>query len=107
MPRKDGRTVMSSRPRVRGGKETGVDLTLVDKRTGEVSKKTLLNPHGKGAKYATELKRGVHMTNTGVVKTDKYGKSLHLNKQQRAYRSGYLQAQHDSAKAYKAGRKKV
>lgn len=63
---------------------------------------TLLNPSGKGAKYAKELKDGKRYTNDGKVKTDDNGNELKLSKEQRAYRSAYLTALSDNAKAYNA-----
>lgn len=63
---------------------------------------TLLNPYGKGRKYALELKNNVAVTNDGVVKVDKKNKPKRLTKQQRAFRAGYLQARTDSAKAFKS-----
>lgn len=62
----------------------------------------LLTPSGKGEKYAAELKSGVRMTNDGVPKTGRDGFVLGLTSEQKAYRGGYLDAQKDNAKAYKA-----
>ena len=67
---------------------------------------TLLNPAEKGRKYAAELKRGVHGTNDGQVKRNRQGKAIRLSDTQKAYRSGYLAARSDSAKAYKSNCKK-
>ena len=61
----------------------------------------VLHPGGKGRKYATELKNNTRITNEGVVKKDKP-----LTKEGKAWRSGYLQARKDSAKAWKAKNKK-
>lgn len=72
----------------------------VKSKTGKTV--TLLNPSEKGKKYATELKTGVKQTNAGVKKKDEKGKPIKLNKQSKAYRAGYLDAQKDSAKCYKA-----
>ena len=63
---------------------------------------TALNPSGKGAKYAKELKDGKRVTNSGSPKLNVNGKQMSLTKEQRAFRSGYLQARKDSANAYKA-----
>ena len=68
-------------------------------------KVTLLNPSEKGKKYAKELKQNVKRTNSGQIKTDKNKKGIRLTKEERAYRSGYLTAQSDSAKCYNATRK--
>ena len=67
---------------------------------------TLLDPAEKGAKYAKELKQGYKRTNAGQFKTDASGKGLKLDKAARAYRAGYLDAQKDSANAWKAGQAK-
>lgn len=75
-------------------------VVLVNTETGE--KRTLLNPSGRGQKYAKELKTGIAYTNDGSVKTDNKGISKTLNKVQRSFRAGYLQARKDIAKAYKA-----
>lgn len=66
------------------------------------SSTTLLTPAGKGTKYAEELRQGKHMTNDGEVKKDKKGKEKRLKDTDKAYRSGYLQAQKDAAKAHNA-----
>ena len=75
-------------------------VVLVDTKTGV--QKTLLNPHGKGAKYARELKTNLAYTNDGQVKVDKKGNRTTLSKVQRSFRAGYLQAQRDNAKAFNA-----
>ncbi len=67
---------------------------------------TLLNPSEKGAKYAKELKQGVKRTNSGSFKLDENKKAVHLTAAERAYRGGYLDAQKDSAKCWKAKHKK-
>ena len=72
------------------------------KNTEDGREFTALNPSGKGAKYAKELKDGKRITNSGSPKLDGNGKQMGLTKQQRAYRSGYLQARKDSANAYNA-----
>lgn len=76
----------------------------VKSRRGNVV--TLLNPSEKGHKAAVELKDGYKMTNDGKYKVDKYGDPIPLNDTERAYRAGYLTAQKDSAKCYKARQKK-
>lgn len=68
---------------------------------------TLLNPSEKGAKYADELRNGIRYTNDGRYKADKDGVVMELTDEQRAFRSGYLTAQKDAAKAYKARKKKI
>ncbi len=75
-------------------------VVLVNTKTGE--QKVLLNPNGKGAKYARELKTNLAYTNDGHVKLDKKGNKTTLSKVQRSFRAGYLQAQSDNAKAYNA-----
>ena len=66
---------------------------------------TLLNPSEKGKKYANELSTGIRKTNDGRYKPDKNG-DVGLSEAQRAYRSGYLDARKDNAKAYKHNKKK-
>lgn len=63
---------------------------------------TLLNPSEKGSKCAAELRNNIHLTNDGIVKTDKNGVVLELTTEERAYRAGYLAAQKDSANCWKA-----
>ena len=63
---------------------------------------TLLNPYGKGRKYATELKHGKRLTNDFKRKRDESGKQMSLSVKQKSYRAGYLQARKDSAACYKA-----
>lgn len=62
----------------------------------------LLNPSEKGTKMFDELQNDVHITNDGMIKTDKNGKPRRLSDTQKAYRSGYLQAQKDSRRAFKS-----
>ena len=63
----------------------------------------LLNPSEKGTKYALELKHNRAITNNLKRKMDpKTGHQQQLSREQRAFRSGYLQARKDSAKAYKS-----
>ncbi len=73
-------------------------------KTGHV----LLNPQEKRAKAFAELKSGVKRTNSGAYKLDDKKKAMRLTAEERAYRSGYIAAQNDSARAYNAthGRKK-
>jgi len=66
---------------------------------------TLLNPSEKARKYANELSTGIRKTNDGNYKPDKNG-DVGLSNVQRAYRSGYLDARKDSAKAWKHNQKK-
>ena len=77
---------------------------IVEAKNGK--KVRLLTPDQKGAKAATELKKGVKMTNFGQVKTNKDGSPRKLDKSERAYRAGYLDARKDNAKAYKHNKKK-
>lgn len=67
---------------------------------------TLLNPSEKAAKYSDELRNGVRYTNDGKYKADEDGVVLGLSDAQKSYRSGYLDARKDSARAYKANKKK-
>ena len=68
-------------------------MTRVKNRNGETV--VLLNPAEKGQLYARELK-------------DNYAPKTAdgLSRSQRAYRSGYLDARKDNAKAYKHNKKK-
>ena len=75
-------------------------------KTKSGKKITLLSPKEKGQKYADELRNGVRYTNSGRYKTDGKGTVLGLNKVQRSYRSGYLQAREDIGKASAHARKK-
>lgn len=92
-----GKRTTKSGKRVRGGTE----ITVAD-ADGVASKKVLLTPAGKGAKYADELKNNRRITNEGQPKTNSCGCVQELTPEQRAFRGGYLQAQKDSAKCYKA-----
>lgn len=66
---------------------------------------TLLNPAQKAKKFADELGTNMHYTNDGKYKPDKNGE-IGLSAGQRAYRSGYLDARKDSAKAYNYNKNK-
>ena len=78
---------------------------IVENKNGK--KVRLLTPDQKGAKAAVELKKGIKLTNFGKVKRDKGGNPLKLNKAERSYRAGYLDARTDNAKAYKHNKKKT
>ena len=67
---------------------------------------TVLNPSAKGLKFATELKNDTKFTNSGDPKLDANGGAVGLSKEERAYRSGYLDSRKDSAKAYNYNKKK-
>ena len=66
----------------------------------------LLNPSEKAEKYARELKGKFKCTNDGKLKLSENGKGIELSDVERSYRSGYLQARQDGAKAYKYNKKK-
>lgn len=66
---------------------------------------TLLTPAGKGKKYSKELKDGHSYTNSGKLRTDEDG-PIPLSNEQKAWRSGYLQARKDGAAAYKYNKNK-
>ena len=66
----------------------------------------LMNPNQKAMKYAEELKNNMHFTNFGEVKTTKSGKIKRLNDNQKSWRSGYLTARKDNARAYKYNQRK-
>ena len=74
-------------------------VTVKNRKGNEV---TLLNPAEKGRKFADELKNGVKLTNKGQLKMSKDSKPIRLTDTEKAYRSGYLSARKDSAKAYNA-----
>ena len=63
-------------------------------------KVTLLNPNEKASKFAFEISQKKRVTND--MTAIKGG----LNKEQQAYRAGYLDARKDSAKAYNHNLKK-
>ena len=58
----------------------------------------LLNPSEKAGKFAYELKHDRRFTNLGETKGD----AKFLTPEQAAYRSGYLDARKDGARAWKA-----
>lgn len=62
----------------------------------------LLTPAEKVHKYGIELHTGKRIQNSGAPKSDEYGNPLVLNKNQRAYRSGFIAHSNDSRKAFKA-----
>lgn len=66
----------------------------------------LLTPAGKGEKYANELKSGVRTYNDGTIKRDEFNMPVDLTDSQRAYRSGYLDAQKDNARLFNAKKQK-
>lgn len=76
-------------------------VKVVDKKTGKT--KTLLNPSEKGGKFARELREDRRYTNDGRAKS---GKAQYLTNEGRAFRAGYLEAQKDSAKCFKAKKAK-
>ena len=78
--------------------------TVVKTKKGK--KITLLNPSEKGRKFADELRNGAKQTNDGFIKFGNDGKAIRLTDTEKSYRSGYLDAQKDSAKAYKARKAK-
>ena len=84
-----------------GGKREIVGSRLTN-RDGET--RVVLNPAGKAAKFAKELKENKRYTNSGTEKKDYAGKPLKLTKAQRRYRKGYLDARRDNSKAFKAKR---
>lgn len=78
-------------------RKSGTVVTFKDGST-----KTLLTPSGKGEKFAEELRTNIRKTNGGTIKRDEYAMPMELTNEQRAYRSGYLEAQKDSARIYSA-----
>lgn len=67
---------------------------IVNTETGTT--KFLLTPHGKAKKFAMELSSGEKYTN------ERKPKGQALTNTEAAWRSGYLAAQSDSAKAFRA-----
>ena len=65
----------------------------------------MLNPYEKTRKFADELGNGIKQTNTGMIKFDKSGKPVKLSDTEKSFRSGYLQARQDNAKAYKSSKR--
>ncbi len=87
---KDGKRKLGTKIRFKDGEET-----------------VLLNPSGKGAKYARELKERTKFTNSGDAKVNKKtGEAVRLTDLEASYRGGYLRAMKDSANAYKATQNK-
>ena len=77
--------------------------TIVKTKNGKEVR--LLTPAEKGAKAAFELKKGVKVTNMGEVKRNPDGSPRKLNKTERSYRAGYLDARKDNAKAFNYNKK--
>ena len=73
-------------------------VIVQNRNGGEVM---LLNPSEKGLKYSLEIKHKKALTNTGKRKIGDDGRQLKLSDTQLAWRAGYLQAQKDSANAFK------
>ena len=82
-----------------GGKQRyGTMVTLEDG-----SKRLLLTPYGKGRKAANELLLGYRIRNENAdPKVDRDGVIKSLSPTQKAWRSGYLSARSDAAKAYES-----
>lgn len=74
--------------------------TILTTEDGKVIR--LMNPAEKAKKAAYELKTGIKYTNLGEVKTDKNGNPLKLKPKEKSWRSGYLSARSDNAKAFNA-----
>lgn len=86
--------------RIKKNGEREVIGSVLTNNDGEV--RVVLNPAGKAAKFAMELKTGKRYTNGGKVKVDWEGKPLPLTEKQRRFRVGYLQSRKDNANAFKA-----
>ena len=84
-------------------KKSGNGVRVIDRHGRE---RVLLNPQGKRNKAFAELRDGVHYTNDGQVKLGKDGKPMRLTDTEAAYRSGFIAAQNESAKAYNHNKKK-
>lgn len=72
-------------------KSNSQKTVIVNQNTGAI--RELETTSGKASRYASELKKGEGLS--------KGGKSKELTKESRAYRSGYLTAQKDAARAFK------
>lgn len=94
------KTSMAKQKWTKAGKSKGRYGGIVV-RNEKGKEQTLLSPSQKGAKYADELREYRHLTNEGKLKYPGTDKEW-LTKSQRAFRAGYLQAQRDSANAYKS-----
>ena len=63
----------------------------------------MLNPSEKALKYSLEMKHKKALTNDGKRKIDfETGKQKRLNKEQLAFRAGYLTHQKDSNRAFRS-----
>lgn len=71
----------------------------IKKKNGEDVEITLLNPREKAEKFLNELKVGFHLTND-LSEVKEVNGSYELSNEAKAYRSGYLDARKDSAKAF-------
>ncbi len=98
MAKKYGKDYVQKNAVEREGKRVGTEL-IYDDGTRVV----LLNSHGKTTKYFNEVTTGKLLTNDFSPKVNpKSNKQYTLRDMQRSFRAGYLQAQSDNAKAYKA-----
>ena len=73
-------------------KTVSKDKKRVVVQASDGTKKTLLTPTGKNAKFKAELASGVKITNDGKRKKDENGKPMKLSKADKAYRHGYRKA---------------
>ena len=72
-------------------------MSYVSRFGGQV----LLNPSERASKYAKEIKEKKAYTNDLQPKKDEKGKQIKLNKEQLAFRAGYLEHAKDSNHAFK------
>lgn len=98
-----GKTPRYGKRFTKNGKKERTGTTLI---TDDGKKITYLTPSGKAAKAAFELHKGFKVTNDCKLKVDDNGNVMRLSDTEAAWRSGYLAARQDSAKAYKANRGK-
>ncbi|MBQ8145498.1 MAG: hypothetical protein IJZ04_05300 [Clostridia bacterium] len=75
------------------------ERTYTNEKTGKLF--TYLTPSERAEKFACELKSGNRSSTAGEAYLDENNNPIKLSKEARAFRAGYLDAQKDSAKAYK------
>ncbi len=104
MARNEHGVVVSKETKYGTNSKTGKRIKHGTKITyADGTKQTLLNPAGKVAKAYKELRDGKRYLNNGHVKIDRQtNQEMPLSDTQKAWRSGYLQAQKDSSNAYKS-----
>lgn len=82
-------------------KTVSKDKKRVFLEASDGTRRTLLTPTGKNAKFKAELENGVRITNDYKRKKDKDGKPMKLSKAAKAYRHGYRKALGELSAIYK------